>query len=85
MSHTFPAPGMADDRDTVEVDHAVEGMSRRFIPNPKLPEMFEMNNRPGVVPKLPPLRKFTSMVTAMIPWEANNWHRYKGVEFLSGS
>src|SRR5262252_8393613 len=37
-------------------------------------------------PKLPPLRKFTSIVAAMIPCDASNWHRYRypGVEFSNG-
>ena len=49
MSDTFPAARMADDQNTVQVDLAVERMTRCSIPCPKLLKVFEVNNRPGIV------------------------------------
>src|SRR5262244_53856 len=40
---------MAHDEDTVQVDLAVQRMSRGVVPGPKLLDVFEMNDRSAVV------------------------------------
>ena len=78
---------MAHDENAVQIDFAVQRMSRGVIPDPKLFEVFEVNDRSAVVlSEVGSVEKFTSIVATTIPCDANNRHRYKypGVEFSRG-
>ena len=68
MAHTLAAPGMTGDHHGGHVNFAKEWMAALLVPNLKLLDMFQMDNRPGVIFTIVgTIKEIATTLAAIIP------------------